>query len=92
MRDEGVSVTMTIVNKRGLHARAAAKFVTAASRFASDIKVVRDDVEAAGTSILGLMMLGAGPGQEIVIMATGADARDALDALAALVTRGFDES
>jgi phosphocarrier protein HPr len=80
-----------IVNQRGLHARAAAKFVRVAEDFDCQIQVVRDDQVVAGTSILGLMLLGAGAGTELVLRAEGADAADAVAALADLIERGFDE-
>ena len=80
-----------ITNKRGLHARAAAKFVTLAERFGASVDVVRDGQSVSARSIMGLMMLGAGPGAEIELRAEGWDAREALDALAALVESGFNE-
>jgi phosphocarrier protein len=80
-----------IVNRRGLHARAAAKFVRAAEQFEAEIKVRREDMEVVGTSILGLMMLAAATGSTMRIEASGTDAEAALSALVALVERGFDE-
>ena len=80
-----------ITNKRGLHARAAAKFVTLAERFGASVDVVRDGQEVSARSIMGLMMLGAGPGSEIELRAEGWDAKEALDALTALVESGFSE-
>ena len=82
---------VTIVNRRGLHARAAAKFVRTAERFAAELKVTRDGVEVPGTSIMGLMMLAAAPGAVLEIAADGVDAGAALDALVELVEAGFDE-
>jgi phosphocarrier protein HPr len=82
---------VTIVNRRGLHARAAAKFVRVAEGFTAEIKVTKDGVEVPGTSIMGLMMLAAAPRATLEIAAVGADARAALDALTALVESGFDE-
>ena len=82
---------VTIRNQRGLHARAAAKFVKTAEAYDAEIRVVKDDTEVLGTSIMGLMMLAAGPGTEIDLRATGADAETALDALAQLIDRKFDE-
>ena len=79
-----ISRVVTIANKRGLHARAAAKFATMAERFNASVDVHRD-----GQS---LMMLGAGIGATIELQAQGWDAREALDALAGLVEAGFDES
>ncbi|SNB65226.1 phosphocarrier protein [Arboricoccus pini] len=92
MGESTIYKDVTIVNRRGLHARAAAKFVKAADRFTSSIAVqVTDDIRASGTSILGLMMLAASTGTVIKISATGADAEQAVDTLAGLVERGFDE-
>lgn len=83
--------TVVIPNKRGLHARAAAKFVMVAERFDSSIDVVRDGQSVPARSIMGLMMLGAGMGAVIELRADGWDAKEALDALVALVESGFDE-
>ena len=80
-----------ICNKRGLHARAAARFVTMAERFGASVDVLRDGQTVSARSIMGLMMLGAGNGSEIELRAEGWDAKEALDALAALVEAGFDE-
>ena len=82
--------TATIVNERGLHARAAAKFVKTLDGYQAQVTVERHGTEVDGRSIMGLMMLAAGPGTELEISATGADAEAALDALADLVGRGFD--
>jgi phosphocarrier protein len=82
---------MTIVNRKGLHARASARFVRTAECFDAEIKVTRDGTTVAGNSIMGLMMLGAGPGSTILVHAAGRQAREALDALATLVENGFDE-
>lgn len=82
---------VTIVNQRGLHARAAAKFVKLADRFAAEITVIKGDTEVSGRSIMGLMMLAAAPGTEIELRARGADAAVALAAIADLVERKFDE-
>jgi phosphocarrier protein len=79
------------MNKRGLHARAAAKFVALAERFGASVDVVRDGQAVSARSIMGLMMLGAGPGAEIELRAEGWDAKEALEALAALVESGFSE-
>jgi phosphocarrier protein len=86
-----VSRILTIPNKRGLHARAAAKFVTLAERFSASVEVVKDGQAVAAQSIMGLMMLGAGQGSTIELRAEGWDAKEALDALAALIEAGFDE-
>ncbi len=82
---------VTVANKRGLHARAAAKFVTLAERFGASVDVLRDGQCVSARSIMGLMMLGAGRGSKIELRADGWDAKEALDALAALVEAGFDE-
>jgi phosphocarrier protein HPr len=82
---------MTIVNRKGLHARASARFVRTAECFDAEIKVVRDGQAVNGNSIMGLMMLGAGPGSTILVQATGRQAREALDAITTLVKNGFDE-
>ena len=83
--------TVTIVNMRGLHARAAAKFVTTAERFAASVDVERDGQSVAARSIMGLMMLGAGRGSVVELVAEGWDALEALDALALLIEGGFGE-
>ncbi len=80
-----------IANQRGLHARAAAKFVKTAENFTAEIMVVKDDMKVSARSIMGLMMLAAGCGTQIKICGTGPDAADALVALAELVKRKFDE-
>jgi phosphocarrier protein len=82
---------VNIVNTRGLHARASAKFVQLAERFDADIRVSREGQTVPGTSIMGLMMLAAAPGCCILIEAEGPEAEAALDALAALVDDGFGE-
>jgi phosphocarrier protein len=83
--------TVEVVNERGLHARASAKFVKLAAGFKSDIQVTRDDQTVDALSIMGLMMLAAGPGSMIRITARGADAEDAASALARLVETKFEE-
>ncbi|PIW27305.1 MAG: HPr family phosphocarrier protein [Rhodospirillales bacterium CG15_BIG_FIL_POST_REV_8_21_14_020_66_15] len=85
------SRTVTIVNMRGLHARAAAKFAKLASEFEAEILVSKDGQTVGGRSIMGLMMLAAAPGTEIEIACDGTDGAEALEALAALVEGGFDE-
>lgn len=91
MTPSGTGRRVTILNKRGLHARAAAKFVKLAGQFAAELTVAKDGVAVSGRSIMGLMMLAAGPGTELVIHAEGPDAGAALDALAGLVAAKFDE-
>ena len=80
-----------IVNKKGLHARASAKFVQTAEQFDAQITVTRGHESVGGTSIMGLMMLAAGPGVTITISATGREAGPAVDALCALVSSRFGE-
>jgi phosphocarrier protein len=80
-----------IVNSRGLHARASAKFVKCAEMFDADITVSRDGQTVPATSIMGLMMLAAHPGASILVEAQGSDAAAALDALAQLVAEKFGE-
>lgn len=86
-----VSRELPIVNRRGLHARASAKFVQTVKKFEADIRVSRAGETVSGGSIMGLMMLGAGIGTSIEVSAKGADARDALEAIAALVADRFGE-
>lgn len=82
---------VTIVNRRGLHARAAAKFVTMAERFGASVEVVREGQSVSARSIMGLMMLGAGLGATIELQAEGWDAKEAMEALSGLVEAGFNE-
>jgi phosphocarrier protein len=83
--------TVEILNKRGLHARASAKFVKLASDFDAEVTVSRDGQTVDARSIMGLMMLGAGPGSVLELRAEGAQADAALDALAELVAAKFEE-
>ena len=85
------SRSVEIVNKRGLHARASAKFVKMASTFDAEVTVSKDGSTVDARSIMGLMMLAAGPGCSIEIQAEGSEAEPALDALAQLVANRFDE-
>ena len=87
-----VVAEVLIVNKKGLHARASAKFVRCAEEFDAAILVTREGQSVGGTSIMGLMMLAASPGTTIHIAATGAQAEAALAALVALVSGGFGET
>ena len=82
---------LEICNKRGLHARASAKFVQTVEKFDAEVKVTRGHETVGGTSIMGLMMLAAGPGTTITIEATGAQAAEVVEALAALVSGRFTE-
>jgi len=83
--------TVTIINTRGLHARAAARFVRCAEGYEADVRVARHDTEVSGRSIMGLMMLAAAPGCRIDISASGPQAAAALAALVDLVENRFDE-
>jgi phosphocarrier protein HPr len=85
------SQAVTVVNQLGMHARAAAKFVHLAGRFDARVKVARDRREMDGKSIMGILLLAAARGSTITISAEGADERDAVDALVALVRSGFGE-
>lgn len=87
----GTARELAIMNQRGLHARASAKFVKCAEGFNADITVSRDGMSVPATSIMGLMMLGAAMGTSISVTATGPEAEQALDALAELVASKFDE-
>ena len=82
---------LVIINKLGIHARPAALFVKAANRFASEILVEKDGEKINGKSIMGLMMLAAGPGSKLILYARGADAEQAIAEIEALVQRKFDE-
>ena len=82
---------LKITNKRGLHARAAAKFVALAERFGAVVDVHKDGQSVSALSIMGLMMLGAGIGSEIILRAEGWDAKEAIEALTALVEARFNE-
>lgn len=85
------SRTLVISNNLGMHARAAAKFVRAASAFRSKISVSRDERTMDGKSILGLLLLAAGRGTSILVTAEGEDERDAIETLSRLVLNKFDE-
>jgi len=82
---------VSIVNRLGLHARAAAKLVTLAAKFESEVRVSKDGREVSGKSIMGVMMLAAAKGSTITLVAEGPDASHAIEALAALIARRFDE-
>ncbi|SER51084.1 phosphocarrier protein [Faunimonas pinastri] len=88
---ETLSRDLEIVNKRGLHARASAKFVKCAEAFEAEISVSKDGQTVGGTSIMGLMTLAAAPGSHIEVSAAGVDAAAAIAAIAALVEDGFGE-
>jgi phosphocarrier protein len=82
---------MNIINKKGLHARASARFVQTVEQFDAEVRVSRCGEAVGGDSIMGLMMLSAGPGTSITVTAKGAQATEVLDALAALVASRFGE-
>jgi len=83
--------TATILNKRGLHARASAKFVETAARFQSEVTVSKGGTSVSGRSIMGLMMLGASLGTSVELSAQGPDAQEALNALLQLIAAKFHE-
>jgi phosphocarrier protein len=89
--DEFLTKELTIINKSGIHARPAAMFVKVAARFGCDIFVEKDGEKINGKSIMGLMMLAAGPGSKVTLHVRGADAPNAIAELEALVQRKFDE-
>lgn len=82
---------VTIQNSKGLHARAAAKFVECVGRYDADVTVTKDEASVGGKSIMGLMMLAASTGTQIEISATGLDASQSVEALVELVDSKFDE-
>ena len=86
-----MSRELLIINNRGLHARASAKFVQMVERFNAEVWVTRGSETVGGTSIMGLMMLAAGPGTSVVVSAIGPEAQAAIDAIAALVADKFNE-
>jgi phosphocarrier protein len=86
-----VTRVVPIVNRRGLHARAAAKLVNMAEQFSANVDVVRDGQVVSARSIMGLMMLGAGMGSTVELRAEGFDAHEALEAIAGLIEAGFHE-
>jgi phosphocarrier protein HPr len=88
---DAVSREIPIINKRGLHARASAKFVQMVERFNAEVLVTRGNETVGGTSIMGLMMLAAGPGTTVTVSAIGPEAQAAVDAIAGLVADKFNE-
>jgi phosphocarrier protein HPr len=90
---EGATLTkeLTVINRLGIHARPAAMFVKIANRFACDIFVEKDGEKVNGKSIMGLMMLAAGPGSKLTVHAHGPDAQQAIAEVEALIKRKFDE-
>jgi phosphocarrier protein HPr len=84
--------TFLICNKKGLHARASAKFVQTVEKFDAEVRVTRGNESVGGTSIMGLMMLAAAPGTSITIEASGPEASQVVEALAALIESRFGEA
>jgi phosphocarrier protein len=90
--DAAISLDVLIVNRRGLHARASAKFAAVAGAFDASVRVSKDGIGVSGLSIMGLMMLGAGCGATVAISATGAQAKEAVETLAGLLADRFGEA
>lgn len=86
-----LDLKITIINKLGLHARAAAKLINTTTRFSSDIRILKDGREVDGKSIMSVMMLAASKGTELTITANGSDQADAITAIATLINNRFDE-
>ncbi|WP_028468551.1 HPr family phosphocarrier protein [Neptunomonas japonica] len=86
-----LELKITIINKLGLHARAAAKLINTTSRFASDVRLVKEGREVDGKSIMSVMMLAASKGTELTVIATGSDQDDAISAIETLINNRFDE-
>jgi len=91
LREGAIVRELTICNKKGLHARASARFVQTVEKFDADVRVMRCGEIVGGTSIMGLMMLAASPGTTITVEATGKDAAEVIAALAALIESRFGE-
>jgi phosphocarrier protein HPr len=91
LREGAVVRVLTICNKKGLHARASARFVQTVEKFDADVRVMRGGEIVGGTSIMGLMMLAASPGTTITVEATGKEAAEVIAALAALIESRFGE-
>ena len=92
LRDGAVVRVLTICNKKGLHARASARFVQTVEKFDAEVRVMRCGETVGGTSIMGLMMLAAAPGTKIAVEATGRQAAEVVEALAALIDSRFGEA
>ncbi len=91
MTTETISVSTQIINKKGLHARASAKFVETVARFRAEVTVSKDENRVSGRSIMGLMMLGASQGTTIGLVAEGPEARQVIDSLVQLIAAKFHE-
>lgn len=89
--EDGLYRRVEIINQKGLHARASAKFVNCAAEYDAELKVSKDGMEVVGTSIMGLMMLAASKGTFIEIRASGPQAEAALESICALIAARFDE-
>ena len=92
MEAAGARARATIINKRGLHARASAKFVETVAKFRSEVTVSKGEASVSGRSIMGLMMLAASAGSVVELSAEGPDAADAITALLALIAARFNEN
>ncbi|WP_293267068.1 HPr family phosphocarrier protein [Neptunomonas sp.] len=86
-----LELKITIINKLGLHARAAAKLINTTSRFSSEIRLIKEGREVDGKSIMSVMMLAASKGTELTVIATGNDQQDAISAIESLINNRFDE-
>ena len=86
-----IEKTVTITNEHGLHARPAAQLVNIAGKFSSDIKIIKDGLEVNGKSIMGVMMLAAEKGSEIVLLVDGSDEQEAFKAITDLISQNFNE-
>jgi phosphocarrier protein len=86
-----LELKITIINKLGLHARAAAKLINTTSRFSSDVRLIKEGREVDGKSIMSVMMLAASIGTELTVTAAGNDQDDAIAAIEALINNRFDE-
>ncbi len=91
-REGAVVRSLTICNRKGLHARASARFVQTVEKFDADVRVMRCGETVGGTSIMGLMMLAASPGTKITVEATGREANEVIEALTALIELRFGEN
>jgi phosphocarrier protein HPr len=92
LREGAVVRILTICNRKGLHARASARFVQTVEKFDAEVRVMRGGETVGGTSIMGLMMLAAAPGTSITVEATGREAAEVIEALASLIESRFGEN
>jgi phosphocarrier protein HPr len=92
LRDGAIVRVLTICNRKGLHARASARFVQTVEKYDAEVRVMRCGEVVGGTSIMGLMMLAASPGTKVTVEATGREAAEVIDALTALIESRFGES